>query len=509
MLLAGVVIPATAQITCTASVAAPLLARNAGNTELVSDIVLSCTGGMPTPAGSFVPQINLSVILNVNATSLVTEHSATGANFSEALLLIDEPNRGGANGPPATPLLNCGNTGAPDNGVGGPGVCEIISTGNPAQTYDGTPFVPTSNCTVIGATVVGKANYGCGRPNAFQGRLTSSPTLDNVIEFLGVPFDPPGAGTRILRFTNLRANAAALGGGSPHPIEAVVTENGSTSFSITPATVTVGSAQDGLIASALPGVVHLEEGFAPAWKYRNIAFALANATPGALPYPYIFGDTNYPADAAQNVPGLFYNTEDGFQWQNNLANAPPVPNPPINYDPLVTTAANFPLFSVGYGGVNTGISSDGVASAGTRIALVFGALGETVAVPNIVYLQRVGGPGTFTGVMVATLTDPNGAGVFTPAPGTTTTIHDFGEVVYEVLYSDPFSVEYADVPVAVIGGLHEALVSPLLAPFYIGPDAAFATPTTAHPTPTAIPRFAIVDPTVVLVKSPPVATSVP
>jgi hypothetical protein len=454
-----------------------------------------------------VPQINLTVTLNVNATSLVTESSATGPSFSEALLLIDEPNRGTVGAAPATPLLNCGNTGAPDNGVGGPGVCDIISTGNPAQTYDGTPFVPAGTCQVIGATFVGIANYACGRPNAFQGRLA---TTVNTIQFLGVPFDPPAAGgARILRITNLRADAAALGGGGPHSIEAVVAESGSTSFFIPTTAVTVGFSNDGLIASALPGVVHLEEGFAPAWKYRNIAFALANATPGAIPYPYIFGDTHYPVDAAQNIPGLLYNTEEGFQWQNNGANAPPVPNPPINYDPGVTTAANFPLFSAGYGGVNTGISSDGVASAGTRIALVFGALGETVTVPNVVYLQRVGSPGTFTGVMVATVTDPNGAGVFTRAPGTTTTIHDFGEVVYEVLYSNPFAIEYADVPVAVSGPFHSALVSPLLAPFYVGPNATYATPTAAHPTPTAIPRFAIVDPQVILVTSTAVATSVP
>ena len=101
--------------------------------------------------------------------------------------------------------------------------------------------------------------------------------------------------------------------------------------------------------------------------------------------------------------------------------------------------------------------------------------------------------------MVATITDPNGAGAFSAAPGTSTTIHGLGMVVYEVLYSDPFAIEYADVPLAVSGPFHATLVSPLLAPFYIGPGAGFATPTTAHPTPTAIPRFAIVDPKIILV----------
>ena len=127
MLLGGFVVPSSGQITCSAS-AVPSLARTAGNTELVGDVVLDCTGGLPTPSGSPVPQINLRVFLNTNLTSLVTEHSATGLDFSEALLLIDEPNIGSANGLPANRLLNCGNVGAPDNGVSGPGVCEIIST---------------------------------------------------------------------------------------------------------------------------------------------------------------------------------------------------------------------------------------------------------------------------------------------------------------------------------------------------------------------------------------------
>ncbi len=91
-----------------------------------------------------------------------------------------------------------------------------------------------------------------------------------------------------------------------------------------------------------------------------------------LPYPYM-ANTNYPVDAAQNVPDVFYNTEGGFQWQNNRPNAPLVPNPPLGYAPGITAAANFPLFSAGYGGLNTGIAHDGVASAGTRIALFFAA----------------------------------------------------------------------------------------------------------------------------------------
>lgn len=502
MALAGLAAVVNAQpVTCTPSADTPLPARTAGNTELVRDIVLSCTGGTPTPAGSKVPQINLSVVLNTNATSLVTEHNPAHLDFSEALLLVDEPNRGIVNGvPAATPLLNCGNTGAPDNGPLGPGVCEITKTVNPAQTYDGTP------CVVAGAAVV-KLPYGCGRPNAFQGRpATRPPAAPDRIDFVGVPFDPPGTGTgvtRILRITNVRADAAALGGGAgPHAITASLSVSGAIAMSISPSTLTVATSFDGLIVSALPGMVHLVEGFASAWKYKNVAFALADATSGTVPYPYIVGDTNYPADAAQNVPGVFYNTEEGLQW--NPVSAIPSPNPPLGYASGITAAPNYPLFSAGYGGLNTGISDDGVSSAGTRIALFFAAFGESVTVPNVVYLYD--GSGTASGVMVLTSTDPNGAGTFStpPPPATTTTIHNFGMVVYEVLYSNPFANEYADVPLTVSGPPYEVGVVALLAPFYLGPDPTFPTPTTAHPEPTAIPRFAIGNPKVLLVKAPPV-----
>jgi len=59
-LLAAFAVSAGAQpITCSASTT-PRLNRTAGNTELLGDIVLNCTGGLPTPAGSAVPQINLT-----------------------------------------------------------------------------------------------------------------------------------------------------------------------------------------------------------------------------------------------------------------------------------------------------------------------------------------------------------------------------------------------------------------------------------------------------------------
>jgi hypothetical protein len=79
-----------------------------GHAELIGDIVLTCTGGIPTPAGGAVPAVNFTILLNTNVTSRLTN-----GLFTEALLLIDEPNPPLRS--PSHPVLNCGNTGAPDN----------------------------------------------------------------------------------------------------------------------------------------------------------------------------------------------------------------------------------------------------------------------------------------------------------------------------------------------------------------------------------------------------------
>jgi hypothetical protein len=499
-ILAGCLTPASAQIHCTPTVVASD-ARSTGYTELVGDLVFTCTGGTPTPAGQVVTPVTISVFLNTHITSRITAHTGAGAEFSEALLLIDEPNSGQAPGigpvSIAKPLLNCGNTGAPDNGPPGPGVCELISDGNPKDSYDGTPWVPASHC----ATVTGLLNpvFGCGRPNAFQGRPN---VQGNLVQFEQVPFDPPGpTGHRILRITNLRANVAEI---ANFDVLATVGFSGGQQF--VPASFTnliVEKTQEALVASSpSSGTLRIEEGFPNAFKYRNIAFALANAMPVApAPYPYIFPKQLYPVFAAQNVPGLLYRTEDGFTWPDNGANKPPAVNPPLGYDPAVfDTNPNNPLHSAGYGGVFTFIDAAGLSDAGTRIEVELKAsAGGSFTIPNVVYLHPATGPGGNTGVLVLTTTDGNGAGPFTPSPDATTTIDGIGRVVYEVLYSDFGTAEYADIPVSFSGTPETIFAVATLAPHFTTAAAGMATPTAANPTPIAIPRFSPGNPKVITI----------
>jgi hypothetical protein len=130
--------------------------------------------------------VDLTLTFNTTITSHI---AATG--FSEALLLIDEPH-GGLSGETNT-ILACGASGTHDNGSGG---CSITSDGIVTDTYNGT----------------------AGHPNVFQGQ----PFSLNAFSWMGIPIDPPGqalSNDHILRFTNLRVNAASLGtpdGSSPN-----------------------------------------------------------------------------------------------------------------------------------------------------------------------------------------------------------------------------------------------------------------------------------------------------
>src|SRR5687767_10860327 len=100
-----------APLQCTANSGVPPVVRAEGYTELVGDIVISCTGG--NPAAPFLA--NFQVFLNTNITSRLL-----GSNQSEALLMIDEP------GLPRTNAAGGAGTATPFC-VAPPGQNELIS----------------------------------------------------------------------------------------------------------------------------------------------------------------------------------------------------------------------------------------------------------------------------------------------------------------------------------------------------------------------------------------------
>ena len=112
---------------CVANAGVPPTVRAEGLTELVGDVSLNCTGGIPTAVGQIIPSSNVTIFLNTNITSRIL--STSQGTWSEAILLIDEPH---SPVNPNTQLLACGDAAAPEVGFNSatysPGVCQITGT---------------------------------------------------------------------------------------------------------------------------------------------------------------------------------------------------------------------------------------------------------------------------------------------------------------------------------------------------------------------------------------------
>ncbi|HZT29964.1 MAG TPA: hypothetical protein VFA33_08785 [Bryobacteraceae bacterium] len=296
VLLIGLTSTASAQIalTCNATVVPPAL-RAEGLTELVGDIVLSCTGGTPQPAG-VLPTANISVFLNAPVTSRLSGSGVT--NGAETLLIIDDPATAQQNG--------C---------VGALGGSTCLQNGN-----------GVGNEFKTGAAA-----------NVYQGGVSGS-----TVTFNGVPIDPPGTtGVRTFRITNVRVNATAVapgGSGTPGQVVALVSATPATigasgqtgTLAINNSQVTVGFVQTSMSFSlvqgnngsgpSIPVAIRQCSSFASSkttasaiLQYKEL-FPTAFKTRTTAPDPSPIGTavSAAPAPAAQSVPGFIYNTETGF-----------------------------------------------------------------------------------------------------------------------------------------------------------------------------------------------------
>lgn len=439
---------------CIANASVPPLVRAEGLTELTGDLTLNCSGGVPTQANASVPRVNFQIFLNTAVTSRVL----AGGNWSEALLLVDEPHSP-AN--PLSPLLVCGDTGT-DVSPGDPGSCSIAGTGTGTGVYSGAR----------------------GRPNVFQGRIAGP----NSIVWAGVPIDPPGPGsTRAVRFTNIRANAAQLGVSTtlaPVQIILYLSITGSTSTPVNNPVQTVAFVQPGLTVHApefrnyvqckspegdravIP--FRVDENFPTAFKKKNVAFR----SPFATAYP-TGGDQN------QNVPGAIYNTETGF------LNLNPAADPPLN--PPDQSVIHTPVpASPGFPNLR-GLPGAGAADHGTRIAISFTSIpdGVGVSTPSVISLVNRN-TGAITGAAVLTPAGSSGEGPFSADFVALTVEGGRALATYEILYSDPYAPERLEVPITVSYGANpafdfpktgiESRVSASFAPFSAAPTPRFLPP---------------------------------
>jgi len=454
--------------TCNTNAGAPNIVRAEGVAELVGDLILNCTGGTPTTGGKKIPLSNVQVSLNTNITSRIILAS-TGA--SEALILIDEPfpampnpANQAPNGTQPTTQLAC----FADNNTN----CAIVSVGvgvGASGSYSGSttnPFAPGPHY------------------NVFQGFQSNNST----IAWNGVPIDAPGtAGTRVIRITNIRANACLLGVSStfiPTQITELIGVNGGETITINNPSQIVGLAEQGLItksytdsytqcvnlnAGLLSGgasgvnigagsgsafTVSATEGFAYSFKpknYNQIAAGLAGNT--ADP------DTDV---GLQNVPGYTYRTESGF-----------IPGQ------IGGTNSGFT------NGNGTGTGTIGQATQGTEISFTFAGIqtGVSLFVPGAVPLTGNYGLNTPQGYAVLV------GGDMAPDLNQLTVSGTTATATYEILYSDPSVTETLSVPAyaAYISNTGQNLPAPGTATIAVNfaPLSSIPTASTSAP----IPRF--------------------
>ena len=467
--LLGSAVTASAQqtLSCVTNGGVNTPMRAEGLTEQTGDFLVTCTGGTPTPPGQKVPQVNIQIFLNTAITSRLMNASSTLPQPSEAVLLLDEPGPGFQYGCGASICINAG------TGNGAPAVL----TGA-AQTVETAPTVPPQSNFLPAAN-----------RNVFQGLQTAS----NSITWLGIPIDPPGtSGSRIIRITNLRGNANALGvsGTNVAPVSVFATIT-ATPFNFMPvsglATQSVGSVQRGLqfgvftstsstsafnavglqqcvsrAVDTAPGinaiaVLRYSELFATSFKRRNIA------TSSTLP----LGSAEQNA-LAGTTAGT-YNTESGFTT-GALAGGTTLPF------------------------MGSGFQAIGQADFGTRLKAVFNNVPNGVSL----FIDRVSATGGPADVAQLTASETGGFSASTTATGPSgsfplTVTNGTATAVWELLDSSANSFAVLNFRVWATYTASPATNSPALATATVnGSYAPTSTVTTAAPFSSTgtIPRFA-------------------
>jgi len=273
-------VPASAQqLVCSTSTTVVPILRHEGMTELVGDILLTCTGGAgatPVPAGSVVPQADITVTLSAPLSTTVygtwpVAYTANEIEPTDAVLVVDDP--------------------SPAN-----------------QTLCTDPTNPTTACQVVFPSSSNYSFNQAGIFNVFQGvyggpQNTAGTESPYSITFLGVPVDPPTT-TRTYRITNLRINASGVPAqGVIAPVYAYIAASSSTSIQINNTQVVVGSVSNGLVTTTNatnPSLLQCQT--YPQMQVGSVTFQEEFATAFKV-----------KTNGVQNVPGAIYYSESGLE----------------------------------------------------------------------------------------------------------------------------------------------------------------------------------------------------
>jgi len=325
---------------CVATAAGTPELRPEGYTELVGDIVITCTGGPNYVVGSQIPTTNITVYMVPGVPITSRFLSSNGA--SDALLIIDEA---GSN-------IATGATGA-----FGPRAPQVLCTTAQQQTVGGSAcpaFVgtDTSGAYVTGVTSVGGTTAAA---NVYQGKIGDFGP--QTVTFYAVPVLPPATAgvTRTFRITNVRVPIP--GGLLSGTLQAFISTSPSTVLPLSATAINIGvvgrpmSAAVGSVTTfqqcvpqvlAKAATITFTEGFATAFKTRVVPGGASNGTAAGTNTAWAAEQINTAAPSNQNIPGGLYggfaqNSESGF------------------------------IFS----GLNNGTYTAGLADFGTRLKAVF------------------------------------------------------------------------------------------------------------------------------------------
>jgi len=399
---------------CTAQASNPPLVRSQGVTELVGDVVLTCTGGVPTPVGTKIPLSNITITLNTTVTDRILN---TSTGLTEALLIVDDAY-------PLAPQPTTASGNTPGLGFGTQLLCQAIGNQTCAIT------APGGGATTLTSGIGGsEGDYDGqnGHFNVFQGGVSAT---GNQVTFLGVPIDAPGTqGVLNLRITNVRANASQLAVGAQFslaPIQMFIAVNGSQQVSITNPQPIVGYVTNGLITNETPATydqclppdspfsITFQEGFAAAFKPQTSSTGTGELT-------------------AQNVPGFSYNSESGlFEGTTVVADGS-----------TTLGVAGLADHGTKLMAVLTGIPTDVSLSVPTTLNLTdpLGNITSNATAPSLAILVSTDNYGYSAPLPPGTLPTAS-TGVITPVGGTAT-------IVYEITNADPNTQETLNVPVEV------------------------------------------------------------
>jgi len=349
---------AGAPLQCVANSGVPPVVRAEGYTELVGDIVITCTGG--NPAAPFFA--NFQLFLNTNITSRLLSSSQ-----SEALLMIDEPGL-----PRATGRAT--------------GFCVAAAGANSVATADANCIAQAGDTFQSGFNTVfyaQRVQEGVG-------------ARENALVWAGVPVVPPGSNrTRTFRITNVRANAAGLGASQtliPTQIVAFVSVTPPGTLPIDNPQQVVGYVQQGLIFAVRSRT--------DGGSSIDVDQCTSSSTQRDL--------RSDPLRSGSNLDALgTFRFREGFQssFKPQIAagqNGAEVGNVFNSESGFVRTAAG--------GNFN---ASTGIADSGTRLAVRFANVPANLRI--FVTTTNVGNAATLAGSRaVFVSTDPNGANIGVP-----------------------------------------------------------------------------------------------